>query len=131
MLWVRNHLINPVVRTLARTPAHRLLGRRLVLLAYTGRRTGRRRELPVMSAPAGDDLVVVVGQHGAKTWWRNFGPTPQDVSVRADGQVKPRAAHLLGAGDPGHAEALAAYRREYPRVEVRADCPVLVLSRPS
>ena len=130
-MWVRNRLVNPVVRTVARTPAHRLLGRRLVLLQYTGRRTGRRRELPVMSARAEDDLVVVVGQPAAKTWWRNFGSTPQDVTVRADGQVQPRAARLLGAGDPGRAEALAAYHREYPRVEVEADSPVLVLRRPS
>ena len=130
-MWVRNHVVNPVVRTLARSPAHRLLGRHLVLLAYTGRRTGRRHELPVMTAPAGDDLVVLVGRPGAKTWWRNFGPAPRDVIVRADGRVQPRAARLLDAGDPGHAEALAAYRREYPRVQVAADSPVLVVSRPS
>ena len=130
MLWARNHLVNPLVRALARTPARRLFGHHLVLLAYTGRRTGRPRELPVMSAPAGDDLVVVVGQHGAKTWWRNFGRIPQEVTVRADGNVQPHAARLLRAGDPGYAEALAAYRREYPRVEVQGDSPVLVLSHP-
>jgi hypothetical protein len=76
-VWVRNHLVNPVVCVLARTPARRLLGRPLVLLGYTGRRTGHRYELPVMAAQAGEDLVVVVGQHDAKNWWRNFGAAPK------------------------------------------------------
>ena len=60
---MRNKLANSVVRAVARTPAYRLLSRHLVLRRYTGRRTGRRYELPVLSAQAGKDLVVVPGKH--------------------------------------------------------------------
>jgi deazaflavin-dependent oxidoreductase (nitroreductase family) len=128
-VWVRNHLVNPVVRVLARTPARRLLGRPLVLLGYTGRRTGRRYELPVMAAQAGEDLVVVVGQHDAKNWWRNFGVAPQEVTVRFQGDLQRRSARRLSADDARYAEVISAYRRDFPRVEVDAATPVLVLAR--
>lgn len=99
-MWMRNHVINRVVRAVAHSPAHPLLGMHLVVLGYTGRRSGRRRELPVMAASAGTDLVVLVGQHRRKTWWRNFDGLPQAV------------------GD---------YRRQFPRAPVDVDAPVLVL----
>jgi deazaflavin-dependent oxidoreductase (nitroreductase family) len=99
-VWVRNHLVNPVVRVLARTPARRLLWRPLVLLRYTGRRTGRRFELPVMAAQAGEDLVMVAGQHDAKKWWRNFGAAPQEVTVRFQGDLQRRSARRLWQTTP-------------------------------
>lgn len=104
MPLLRNRLVNPFVRALARTPAHRLLGRHLVVLRYTGRRSGRCYELPVMSCPAGQDLVVVSGQHSAKTWWRNFTADPQPMT------------------------AVGAYRRQFPHARIDTDTPVLVLA---
>jgi deazaflavin-dependent oxidoreductase (nitroreductase family) len=126
-MWVRNQLVNPVVRAIGHGPAHRLLGRHLVLLSYTGRRTGERYELPVMTAPAGDDLVVVVAGPQGKSWWRNFGSEPTEVRVCAQGREQRRTARRLAAGDPGYDEALAAYRRAFPRVHVPAGSPVVVL----
>ncbi|MFQ1002433.1 nitroreductase/quinone reductase family protein [Modestobacter sp. SSW1-42] len=129
-MWARNHLVNPVVRALGHSRAHRLLGRHLVLLSYTGRRTGRRFELPVMAAPAGEDLVVVAGGAGGKTWWRNFGADPAEVLVRAGGGDQRRSARRLSPGDPGHAAALEAYRRTFPRGHVPGGSPVVVLTPP-
>ena len=127
-MWLRNHVVNPVVRALARTPGHRLLGGRLVVLSYTGRRTGRRHELPVMAVAAGDDLVVVVGEPAAKTWWRNFDSVPRDVRVRIRGRLLEGAARRLGAGDTGYRESVAAYRRAFPRVDVAAGAPIVLLT---
>jgi deazaflavin-dependent oxidoreductase (nitroreductase family) len=126
---LRNRLVNLFVRALARTPAHRLLGQHLVLLRYTGRRSGRCYELPVMSSRAGEDLVVVSGQHAGKTWWRNFAAVPQTVTVRRSGRVERRIARRLSPSDAGYAEAVRAYRREFPHVQIDADTPVLVLAR--
>ncbi|WP_104522904.1 nitroreductase/quinone reductase family protein [Blastococcus atacamensis] len=126
-MWVRNHLVNPVVRAMARTPGHRLLGGRLLVLAYTGRRTGRRHELPVMSAPFGDGLVVVAGKGEGKTWWRNFGTVPQEVTLRRGGRRSVGAARRLQEGDVGYGAAVEAYRRAFPRVEVAAGTPVILL----
>ena len=126
---LRNQLVNPFVRALARSPAYRLLGHHLVLLRYTGRRSGRRYELPVLSAQAGDELVVVSGRHATKTWWRNFATAPETVTVRCSGRLERRSARRLSPADDGYAEAVCAYRRQFPRVEIDADTPVLVLAR--
>ncbi|MGY2080129.1 nitroreductase/quinone reductase family protein [Modestobacter sp. SYSU DS0657] len=101
-----------------------------MLLTYTGRRTGRRYEIPVMAAAAGDDLVVVAGDPAGKTWWRNFGPEPTDVQVCVASVEQRRSARRLAAQDAGYDEALTAYRRAFPRVDVPAGSPVVVLSPP-
>ena len=64
----RAHLVNPIVRAVLCSRAHRLLSGNLLLLDYTDRRTGHRYVLPVGYAPAsaGGDLIVVVGQHATK-----------------------------------------------------------------
>ncbi|NIH69179.1 nitroreductase/quinone reductase family protein [Modestobacter marinus] len=120
--------MNPVVRALGHGRAHRLLGRHLVLLSYAGRRTGRRYELPVMTAPAGEDLVVVAAGADGKTWWRNFGPEPTDVLVRVAGGEQRRSARRLAPADAGYPEALVAYQRTFPRVHVPVGSPVVVLA---
>ncbi|WP_336033089.1 nitroreductase/quinone reductase family protein [Geodermatophilus sp. FMUSA9-8] len=124
---VRNRLVNPVVRSLSRSRAHRLLGRDLAVLGYTGRRTGRRREVPVMAAPAGDEFVVLVGRAAGKTWWRNLDGGPRQVTVRRDGRELSCSARLLRDGQPGRQDAVAAYRVAFPRVTVAPEDPLVVL----
>ena len=123
----RNRCLNPVVRALSRGRGRRLLGRHLVVLGYAGRRTGRRYELPVMTAPAGDRLVVLVGDAAGKTWWRNLEDGPRDVTVRRSGRDLSCRARLLRHGDTGREEAVSAYRAAFPRVTVAPGDPVVVL----
>ncbi|MGY1699811.1 nitroreductase/quinone reductase family protein [Geodermatophilus sp. SYSU D00766] len=125
---LRDRFVNPVVRRLSRSPGRRLLGRSLVVLGYTGRRTGRRHEVPVAAAPDGADLVVLVGGAAGKTWWRNLADGPREVTVRRDGRDEPRRARLLPPGDPGRVAALAAYRSAFPRVTVAPGDPLVRLT---
>jgi deazaflavin-dependent oxidoreductase (nitroreductase family) len=125
---VRAHVVNPVVRTLLRSPAHRLLSRSLLLLAYTGRRSGVRRELPAMYAGLGDRFVVVAGQPETKTWWRNFTGDVRPVTVTVAGRRGSCLARLLEPRTAEHQQALDTYRKRYPRVPVEDGTPVLVLT---
>jgi hypothetical protein len=125
---VRAHLVNPVVRSLLRSPGHRVLSRSVLLLAYTGRRSCVRRELPVMYAGLGDRLVVIVGQPGTKTWWRNFTVGVRPVTVTVAGRRTSCVARLLEPGTVEHGLAVDAYRARYPRVPVGDATPVLVLT---
>jgi deazaflavin-dependent oxidoreductase (nitroreductase family) len=125
---LRGHLVNPVVRCLLHTPAHRLLSGSMLLLAYTGRRSGRRRELPAMFAGLDDSYVVVAGQPETKTWWRNFTGDPQPVTVTVAGRRCSCRARLLEPSTAEHELALGAYHERYPRVPVGDATPVLVLS---
>ena len=63
---------NPLVRLILNTPLHSMLSGRLVLITYTGRKSGKKHTLPVQYAKSGDDLIVVAGYHQHKKWWRNL-----------------------------------------------------------
>ena len=55
-----------------RSPAHRLLSGRLLLLTYTGRRSGTQYTIPVQYVRDGEALLVTVGWPERKLWWRNL-----------------------------------------------------------
>jgi deazaflavin-dependent oxidoreductase (nitroreductase family) len=71
-MWMLNHLVNPLVRALLRSPLHPLLSRRLLLLRVSGRRSGRTLEVPVGYADDGSEVLVTVGAPEHKQWWRNI-----------------------------------------------------------
>jgi hypothetical protein len=50
----------------------RLIRRGLVVIRYTGRRSGQTFELPVGYRRKGDTVVIRVGMPDKKAWWRNF-----------------------------------------------------------
>jgi hypothetical protein len=125
---LRGHLVNPVVRCLLRTPAHRVLSGSVLLLAYTGRRSGVRRELPAMFAMLDDRYVVVAGRPETKTWWRNFTSDVQLATVTLAGRRHSCQARLLEPRTAEHQLALGAYRERYPHVPVEDAIPVLVLT---
>jgi len=69
------HAPNALVRGVLRSPAHRLLSGRVLLLTYTGRRTGEQHTIPVQYVRDGEALVVTVGRPERKLWWRSLrGP---------------------------------------------------------
>lgn len=78
--WLFHYVVNPLMRALLRTPfGARRVGRQLLLLVYTGRRSGRRYTIPVGYARAGD--VVYLFTHSP--WWRNLaGGADVDVLVQ-------------------------------------------------
>jgi deazaflavin-dependent oxidoreductase (nitroreductase family) len=125
---VRAHVVNPVVGGLLRSPAHRVLSRSVLLLAYTGRRSGVRHELPVGYAGLGDGFVVVAGQPDSKTWWRNFTGGAQPVTVTVAGRRRSCTARLLEPPSAERRHAVEAYRRRHARVPVQDTAPVLVLT---
>jgi deazaflavin-dependent oxidoreductase (nitroreductase family) len=99
----------------------------VLLLEYTGRRSGARHELPAMFATDGDRLVVIAGRPGTKTWWHNFGTRPQAVIATAGGRRQACRAWRPDSATDQHRRALAAYRRRFPRVRVEDGTPLIVL----
>ena len=66
-------IINKAFVALMNTPGiGRLIGRGLVVIRYTGRRSGKTFETPVGYRRAGNTVTInIVGPDG-KNWWRNF-----------------------------------------------------------
>ena len=108
---------NAVVETVLKSPLHRLLSGRLLLVRYLGERSGTEHTLPVQYADTHHGHVVLVGEADDKTWWRNF-TTMGQVQVLQAGSWVPMTAHtLLGSEDPeAVTPLLRSYAVRFPKV---------------
>lgn len=115
-------VVNRIVETILGSPAHPMLSRSIVLIRYTGRRTGDEHTLPVQYADTHHGLVVVVGRSETKSWWRNFTELGQ-AQVLLRGTWTPMTAHALrGADDPeAVTPLLRAYAQRFPKIVKRID----------
>ena len=110
-----NHVVNPVLGWVLRSPMGRHTGRHLALLSYVGRLTGRRHELVVQYAREGAEVWIVPGQPQRKRWWRNFR-TSGPVELRLAGDVLHGRAVVLDNGHPDELRrGVSAYLRHVPR----------------
>jgi F420H(2)-dependent quinone reductase len=104
-----NHVVNPVVRALLRSPFHGLASGRLLLITVTGRRSGDSFTIPTGYRRDGERVVISVGWPERKRWWRN---------LRGDGAP----VGLLVAGERLSGRAVArGDERSGVRVEVDLD----------
>ena len=83
--FMTNRVANRVLIPLLRSPAGRLLGSRLAVVEYVGRRTGQHHELVTGYSEGPGNVSISVGAAGRKTWWRNFA-TPHPIRIRLAGQ---------------------------------------------
>ena len=106
-------LANPLVRAVLRSPVHRVLSGRLLVLSYRGNRSGRTFRIPLRYAASADGTVVAVAVRPArKLWWRSFRSGRDGTLVLRGRSV---GAHgTLLAGGPRDT-ALDAYVARYPR----------------
>ena len=66
-------LANPLVRVVLRSPVHRVLSGRLLVLSYRGHRSGRTFRIPLRYAETADGAFVAVAvRPDRKLWWRSF-----------------------------------------------------------
>ena len=121
-------------RVLYRASGGRIGGRlwnlQVVLLTTTGRRSGRRRTVPLCSLRDGDDIVVIASYGGleqAPAWWLTLEATPdaelqegrQRRGVTARKAAPDERARLwaeVTARAPGYLEYERRTSREIPVV---------------
>ena len=83
-------LSNPVTRWILGGRLHVLMSRRMLLVAFIGRKTGRSYVTPVSYVRDGSWLLVP----GGGAWWKNLGSGP--VSVRLKGSWVPVTSEVIG-----------------------------------
>lgn len=86
------HLINPVMRRLLRSPLHGLVSGSLVLITVTGRKSGREYTTPVGYEQRQDTLFIT--SQTDRRWWTNVrgGAT---VEVRLRGERRSGVATVI------------------------------------
>jgi hypothetical protein len=96
---VLNRAVNPLVRLVLRSPLHWLARRRLALIAYTGRRSGRRYTIPAGYHMTGLQVTINVGAPDRKVWWRSLTGTGAPVELIVRGRRRTGHAVAARAGD--------------------------------
>lgn len=100
---------NPFVRWLLRSPLHGMLSRTLLLLTYTGRKSGKQYTIPVAYSRVGDSINIFT-RH---TWWKQVrGGTPVVVEIQR--QRFAGVAEAISDDPAVIGAALLAHLREHP-----------------
>lgn len=117
-----------------RVAAHVPGGAPICLVTTTGRRTGRRRTVPLLYLPYRGDQIVVVASHGGMSvhpgWYLNLLADPR-ATVEIGGNRLHMVARLATAAE--RSELWPALIAVYPRFEVyqrrtTRPIPVMILA---
>jgi len=104
-------VFNPVLRRLLRSPLHRLVDGRFMLLTMTGRRTGRTITVPVGRHPAPDGTLLLC----AAGRWRHNLRGGADVRLVLEGRERTARAETIADADEAAAQFEAMVARAGPR----------------
>jgi hypothetical protein len=100
---------NVFLRFLLRSPLHSLLSRNLLLLSYTGRKSGKRYTFPISYSRVGD----VVSVFTYRAWERNLrGGAPVVVEIKR--QRFEGLAEVIRDDTPAIASALLTHLQVHP-----------------
>jgi deazaflavin-dependent oxidoreductase (nitroreductase family) len=77
-------IINPVMRMFLRSPVHGLLSDSLMLITFTGRKSGRQFTTPVRYIKTGETIRCFTAAENQ--WWRNLR-SPAEVQLRIQGKT--------------------------------------------
>ena len=101
-------VMNAVPNLLLRSPLHGLMGAKVLLLGFTGRKSGRRYTTPMSYVRVGDEIFMST----EAPWWRNLvGGKP--VEVRLRGKTRTGLAEAL-ANEQDASGVLRTILRHYP-----------------
>jgi deazaflavin-dependent oxidoreductase (nitroreductase family) len=87
-------LANTIATTILRSPWHRLRSNRLLLLTFTGRKSGKEFTTPLRYVQEGEILRLIV----VYPWWKNLVEKPK-VRVLLRGQMRSGTAEVLPEED--------------------------------
>lgn len=103
--------LNPLIRALLGSPAHRLLSRDLLVLTYRGRRSGRPFALPLSYVTLGERVYLCTRN---SRWCGNFA-VAAPVEVRLAGRRRAATAVVVPSRSPEALDALRAFLTHNPR----------------
>lgn len=94
--WERRYYrgLNALMRALLCSPFHTLRSGRVLLLEFTGRRSGKRYRMPAGYWQRSADQIVCLTSTAWSRWWVNLDDA--EVVLRLYGQNRPGHASLVG-----------------------------------
>jgi deazaflavin-dependent oxidoreductase (nitroreductase family) len=105
-------LINPVMRMLLRSPLHFVQSRSVMLITFTGRKSGRRFTTPVRYVRIADTVRCFTSAENQ--WWRNLRGGAE-VSLRIAGKERLYRAVAIQNDPTRVRDALKHYLALFPQ----------------
>lgn len=107
------YLLNPVMRSLLRSPLHGVASRNIAILHFTGARSGRALSTPLSYTRDGGTVRFLSNQ--TTRWWVNFrtGNPPVEVEI-GKGRI-PGTARLLEGDSAELREGVTRFINALPR----------------
>lgn len=102
-------IFNRVFRVVLSSPLHGLLSKNLVLISFTGRRSGRRFITPVAYAQDGDTVLFSTN----RPWYKNLAGGP--IELRLRGQRRTGQATII-SDEAGLTTAYGVLLRNAPQL---------------
>jgi len=109
--WTPPAWMNACMKFVLKTPLlHRMVSGGIVLITFTGRKSGQRHSTPVSYDLDGKTVTILTKK--LRQWWKNFGTYPE-VELRLAGRtVRGRASASVGAETMQ--PVLAAFLERHP-----------------
>jgi hypothetical protein len=105
-------MINPVMRFLLRSPLHLFWSGSLMLITFTGRKSGRRFTTPVRYVRDGQTIRCFTSAENQ--WWRNLRGG-SDVILRTEGRDAPYRAIAIENNPEETRKQLEHYLSLFPQ----------------
>lgn len=83
---------NPIMRWLIRSPLHFFVSKNMMLMTYTGRKSGKTYTTPMNYLTIGDYLYTISSRE--RVWWRNLR-AGAPVTLRLRGKDVPAQAEAI------------------------------------
>lgn len=101
--------VNSAVKFVLRSPVHAIVSKSLLLITFTGRKSGKTYTTPVSYSQNGDQVFIFTHAN----WWKNLrgGET---VSLRIQGRELDGLAEPVADDKEAIAAALAMHLRKVP-----------------
>jgi deazaflavin-dependent oxidoreductase (nitroreductase family) len=112
--FVFHKVTNPILRLILRSRVHAMLSGQLILITYTGKKTGVKHTLPVQYAKSDNELLVIAGYHQHKRWWRNLR-RQSTVSICYRGESTEASAMAYEGDVSAIVPRLPAYLKRFPQ----------------
>lgn len=107
--------LGPAMNALLRSPLHRIVSGRILLLTIPGRRTGRPITVPLGYDEGPDGWYVIASDPETKSWWRDLSPD-RAVTALIRGRhvaVRPEVLRWTDASARRFEDELAHYLRRF------------------
>lgn len=107
--------VNQAMKFVFRSPVHGVISKSILLITFTGRKSGKTYTTPVSYSPQGDQVYVFT----PTTWWKNLrGGAPVTLRIQGrelKGLAEPIAEdqQAIAAGWMAHLQVLPSDARCY------------------